>query len=264
MKTLSDWNYSLLGFSDFLSSDKPGKAAILRHDVDKLPNNSLKFALIQSELGVRGTYYFRIAKESWDEDVIRKIAELGHEIGYHYEDLSLVAERQKTKVKRQKWADKEHLQQYLATQAIQSFRDNLDRLREIVPVRTACMHGSPMSRWDNRILWKYYNYRDFGIIGEPYFDIDFNKVLYLTDTGRRWNGDTFSIRDQVKTSAFSAFKMRSTSDIIGSIEGGLLPDNIMLTFHPQRWADDNLHWVNELIWQNLKNIGKYLLKGMRN
>ncbi len=60
------------------------------------------------------------------------------------------------------------------------------------------MYGSPLSKYDNKLLWKYYNYKDFGIIGEPYFDVDFSKVLYLTDTGRRWNGDRVSIRDKVQ------------------------------------------------------------------
>ena len=60
------------------------------------------------------------------------------------------------------------------------------------------MHDSPLSKYDNRLLWKYYNYRDYGIIGEPYFDIDFNDVFYLTDTGRRWDGEKVSVRDKVK------------------------------------------------------------------
>ena len=55
------------------------------------------------------------------------------------------------------------------------------------PVKTICMHGSPLSKWDNRDLWKRYNYRDFGIIAEPYFDLDFDEVFYITDTGRSWN-----------------------------------------------------------------------------
>lgn len=53
-----------------------------------------------------------------------------------------------------------------------------------------------MSRWDSRLLWKYYDYHDFGIIGEPYFDVDFNEVFYLTDTGRRRDGDSVNIRDK--------------------------------------------------------------------
>jgi hypothetical protein len=60
------------------------------------------------------------------------------------------------------------------------------------------MHGSPLSRWDSRLLWSRYDYREFGIIGEPYFDVDFDEVLYLTDTGRRWDGERFSVRDKVR------------------------------------------------------------------
>jgi len=59
------------------------------------------------------------------------------------------------------------------------------------------MHGSPLSKYDNRDLWKNFDYHELGIIGEPYFDVDFNEVMYLTDTGRRWDGFRVSIRDKV-------------------------------------------------------------------
>ena len=58
------------------------------------------------------------------------------------------------------------------------------------------MHGSPVSRWDNSLLWKYYDYHDFGIVGKPYFDVNFDEVLYLTDTGRCWDGDSVNIGDK--------------------------------------------------------------------
>ena len=41
------------------------------------------------------------------------------------------------------------------------------------------------------------DYQDFGLIGEPYFDVDFNEVAYYTDTGRRWDGEDVSVRDKV-------------------------------------------------------------------
>ncbi len=59
------------------------------------------------------------------------------------------------------------------------------------------MHGSPTSSHDSRDLWKKHNYRELKLIGEPYFDVDYSKVLYLTDTGRRWDGNNVSIRDKV-------------------------------------------------------------------
>ena len=93
---------------------------------------------------------------------------------------------------------KEGLRDELFELAIDDFRLNLEKFRKICAVKTICMHGSPLSKWDNRDLWKRYDYRDFGIIAEPYFDVDFDEVFYLTDTGRRWDGDDVSVRDKVE------------------------------------------------------------------
>jgi hypothetical protein len=120
------------------------------------------------------------------------------------------------------------------------------------------MHGSPRSKYDNKALWQKYDFRELGIIGEPYLDIDFNEVAYLTDTGRRWNGFDVSIRDKVK-GRFN-FNFRSTQQIIDHIDQ--LPDKIMFTFHPQRWTDNPILWLREYIMQNVKNVVKgALVKG---
>ncbi len=44
------------------------------------------------------------------------------------------------------------------------------------------MHGSPRSKYDNKSIWSNNKYTDYEIIGEPYFDLNFNNVGYLTDT----------------------------------------------------------------------------------
>ena len=95
-----------------------------------------------------------------------------------------------------------------------------------------------------------------GIIGEPYFDIDFSKVLYITDTGRQWNNTTSSVRDKVKTDY--EFKFNSTDDIINAFKTQQLPSTIMLNIHPQRWTDNKMQWFKELIMQNVKNNIKKL------
>ncbi len=184
LNTLRDQGFSFCRFKDYVLNPE-GKTIIIRHDVDKLPYNSLQFAKIQTENGIKGTYYFRIIPGSFDEKIIKEIFSLGHEIGYHYEDMDRCA------VRGVRYEEEE-----LAKIAIKSFAMNLEKLRKIVPVKTICMHGSPLSRWDSRLLWKYYDYHDFGIVGEPYFDLNFDEVLYLTDTGRRWDGDSFNIRDK--------------------------------------------------------------------
>ena len=64
------------------------KTIILRHDVDLIPENALRMAELEHELGIGSTYYFRAVQESWNENIIRQIAEMGHEIGNHYENLT--------------------------------------------------------------------------------------------------------------------------------------------------------------------------------
>ncbi len=272
LETLLSKNYSFQAFSQYLK-EPAHRSVILRHDIDAKKMNSLQTARMEYEMGIVGTYYFRMVPESFDEDVIRKIHKLGHEIGYHYEDVSACAARRAPNQKK--------LQDQLMADAIESFRNNLGILRRIVPVETICMHGSPLSRRDNRLLWQYYDYRDFGISGEPYFDLDFDKILYLTDTGRRWDGGSVSVRDKAmrrqrdekaeelrdpgmeerknEEQRATVYRFRSTFDIINSAESNSLPDRIMLTIHPQRWTDKPFPWLRELIWQNVKNIGKAII-----
>lgn len=225
-------------FEEFLQTPQR-KSIILRHDVDLLPGNSLTFAKIQAEKKIKGTYYFRAVPESWDVNIIKEIAFLGHEIGYHYECLTTCNGN--------------------FEKAIKNFENNLDELRKISPVSTICMHGSPLSRYDSKDLWKTRNYRDYKIIGEPYFDVNFGKVFYLTDTGRRWDGEKVSIRDKVNTSFIQSF--HTSQQIIDSANNGQLPNQIMFTFHPQRWNDNLLIWSKELIIQNFKNqVKRFLVK----
>ena len=223
-------------FDNFLQSPKR-KSIVLRHDVDLLPNNSLAFAKIQSKNNIKGTYYFRAVPESWDENIIKEIASFGHEIGYHYECLTTCNGSYE--------------------KAIKDFEINLIELRKLSPVSTICMHGSPLSKYDSKDLWKFNNYRDYKIIGEPYFDVNFNDVFYLTDTGRRWDGEKVSVRDKVNTSFEKSF--HSTQQIIDSANNGQLPDKIMFTFHPQRWNDNMIIWTKEIVIQNFKNQVKRLL-----
>lgn len=224
-------------YSDYIQSPID-KIVLLRHDVDLLPENSLATAKLENSLGIQGTYYFRIIPETFKPDIITQIADLGHEIGYHYEDMDLVKAN--------------NLDRHIDL-AYESFQRNLENLRKIVPIETICMHGSPRAKYDNKMIWTKYNYRDLGLIGEPYFDIDFNEFLYLTDTGRRWNGDKVSVRDKVNSKY--KFDLKSTQDVINAIPQ--FPDKIMITIHPQRWDDRFLPWAKELVTQNLKNVVKW-------
>ena len=125
------------------------------------------------------------------------------------------------------------------------------------------MHGSPRSKWDSRKIWEKYDYKKLGIIAEPYFDVNFDEVFYLTDTGRRWDGWKVSIRDKVPQQeewVRQGLVFHSTNQIIQAANKGRLlskvegPDKVMMTFHPQRWTDKALPWVKELVCQGAKNV----------
>lgn len=217
----------------------------LRHDVDLNPQNSLKTAQLEVTLGWQSTYYFRSAPESWDEAIIRQIAALGHEIGYHYESLTTCN------------GD--------IDAAWEDFKYNLARLETVVgkSVTRICMHGSPKSKWDSRDIWKKYDYRSVGVEYEPYLDTDFSKTFYLTDTGRRWDGFKVSVRDRVPEYQDEwervGLVFHSTDDVIRAIHDGFLPHSVMITTHPQRWNDSFVPWLKELLLQNAKNLVKRLM-----
>lgn len=238
-------------FLDFITTDFTD-SLVLRHDVDLLPGNSLRFAELQRDYGIRGTYYFRSAPESFNIGIITQIAKFGHEIGYHYEDVSIAS----SKLVQDQYRDEDTYKEKLLERAIESFANNLATMRKYADIHTICMHGSPRSRWDSRLLWTKYDYHDFGIIGEPYFDIDFTQVAYYTDTGRRWDGDSVSVRDKVNHGGQHFPQFHSTFDIIRAAESGTLPSQVMFTFHPQRWHDSWWPWTKELVGQNVKNVAK--------
>jgi hypothetical protein len=234
LDTLTEREYTFQPFIEFL--EKPARRVVmLRHDIDDRSENALQFAQIQYKRGIKGSYYFRMVPQSFNENIIKDIASMGHEIGYHYETMDSANGN----------IDK----------AYRQFCANLEELRKITSIRTICMHGSPRSPYDNKTLWDKYSYTHLGLLGEPYFDINFEDVAYLTDTGRRWNGSSVSIRDKVYGKY--KFDFRTTRDIIKHID--MVPDRIMFTFHPQRWTNNTILWFQEMVMQSIKNQVKRII-----
>lgn len=238
--------YHFLTFEQYCQlpyAQRPERYIILRHDVDLKAENSLLTAQVENELGIKASYYFRVVPQSNQPDKIAAIAALYHEIGYHYEDMSIAN------------GD--------IGKAIAHFSTQVTYFRQFYPVQTICMHGAPTSKYDGRDLWKQYDYHDFNIIGEPYFDVDFSDVFYLTDTGRCWDGYKVSVRDKIPVYqdqwVEQGLIFHSTQDIITAIQDERLPHRIMITTHPQRWTDNLLLWGTELVMQSIKNIIKRII-----
>jgi hypothetical protein len=113
--------------------------------------------------------------------------------------------------------------------AYESFYINLERMRKLYPIKTICAHGSPLSRYDNKIIWDKYDHKKLGIIGELSFNIVWNKFAYFTDTGRRWNGNNVSVRNKVNSK--NNFNFKSTFDIMNNLNR--LTSHLMITINPE-------------------------------
>ena len=231
-------DYQFQTFEDAMTNPAEGKSVVMRHDVDELAWNALKMAQLENRLGIRATYFFRIVKQSNVPEVIRQIVALGHEVGYHYEDLSLTN------------GDEE--------EAMASFEKHLAYFRTFYPVRTVSMHGSSTSKYDNRLLWKCHKLADFGLVGEPYLSVDFDKVFYLTDTGYAWDGGKFATRDIVEN--HFGLRFHTTQQIVEKIGEGDFPDKTLILAHTL-WTVSVFQWnwlhFREFLRNNLKLWAKH-------
>ncbi len=232
--------YDFLTYKDYCQGRKSERFVILRHDVDLLPDCSFTIAKMEHEHNIHAVYYFRAVPESWNDTIIKQISSMGHEVGYHYESLTTCN------------GD--------IDSAYKDFVNNLQHLRALTPINTICMHGSPKSSFDSKDIWNTYSFKELGIIGEPYLTTDFSKMLYLTDTGRRWDGYKVSVRDKIEGYQeewnTKGWVFHNTDDIIRALQENQLPDQIMITTHPQRWFNFGFDWIKELVMQNIKNIVK--------
>ena len=235
--SIQNQSYSFLTVSKYLELKSenllPDKFVILRHDVDRWIRNSLVMAKKEYDTGITSTYYFRYPA-TFDPETIMVIHGLGHETGYHYEVLSKNHGNEET--------------------AIKSFIKELSAFRNITQVKTICMHGNPLSSFDNRDLWKKYNFTEYGIIGEAFLSI--RDLPYFTDTGRTWSGKR-AIYDSMP-GLHSLQDVDNTDDLIKWIIT-TSPKGLYLTVHPERWAPDSLGYLKSRSMDLVVNSMKGLL-----
>lgn len=231
-------DYQIIPFIDSLALTKSTqKHIVLRHDVDRFPLQTLQMARIEAKNNIKATYYFRITPSVFKTDIIQEVVSMGHEVGYHYEDLSLNnGDFQKS---------------------ITHFEGSLEKLREFYPVKTICMHGSPLSKWDNKIIWNHYNYKDYGIIADTSLDVDYNKVFYITDNGRAWNNFGVSVRDKVESNF--DIPIINSNHLIKMISLGHIPKQVMINAHPDTFFDFGVKWYMNYGFIETKNIAKWII-----
>lgn len=250
-----DAGYPFLTVREYLAEPStPERFVIVRHDVDRKPRNAVDMANFEAARGIETTYYVRTVDGTFEPALLREIASLGHEIGYHYEDLDR--------------ADGNPMA------GRRAFAHNLALIRSIAPVKTVCMHGNPLTPHDNRDLWSGVGAGErggtgagalarFGLLGEAYLSIDYDDVAYFSDTGRTWREGPLKVKDRVDAgtdrSVGANGPVETTDDLITLLETGTV-DRACLLVHPNRWAGSSPELVVEWVTDKAINAVKRSLR----
>lgn len=240
LSAISNAGYKVLTLKQYLMQKEQDDAfVLLRHDVDRCPENALKMSEAESSLDICSTYYFRLTKNTFKPEIIKTIENAGHEIGYHYE----VMDKAKGDLE----------------QAGHVFKSELARLRSLADISTVCMHGNPLSPWDNRAFWQSYSLTQFDLLGEAYLSINDLDLYYTTDTGRGWNRGKYNLKDVFPGSAVSYLPTCSSTPQLINIVNTKKYKKIYLQVHPNRWSWRRLQWNLQLLEDIAANFIKMLI-----
>jgi hypothetical protein len=268
LSAIANSQYRVITIEEYiLNSDLPDKYIIIRHDVDLDPYCQVKFAEFEYIYNMRSSYYFRFIDKIYKEDIIEKVSQFGHSVGYHYEVY--------TKAKGD------------PLKAIIIFRKELEHFKKNWACKTVCPHGGSFaveadgyslknmvklipkiltgkklfSAFTNFDIWDNHRFEEFGIIGDAYRSIDFTNFLYLSDTGRSWD-KRFKRLDKVNSEINPKFDIITSDDIIRVIKNHET-DKIYLLVHAEQWKDNFIDWLGWYAAQLIRRLGKKIIFGMK-
>jgi hypothetical protein len=236
LQALRNKDIPIYGVEEWLRI-KPEAGALIRHDVDRRPKNALQMARAEAAMGIFTTYYFRIVGSAYNPEIISAISSLGHEVGYHYEDLSLAR------------GD--------PLRAKNFFGNHLEMLREVAPIVTVAMHGSPLSPYNNIDIWQSISLAEYGLIGEAFLTVDYSGTYYFTDTGRGWNSTTTNLRDRPLLSLYANLDGAETNSLLDFIIRADIK-KVAFSIHPERWDSSVAGWFSQMgrdfIFNSIKRL----------
>lgn len=162
--------YQICPYQEEYQSDR---VCVLRHDVDNSLDKALEFAEYEKELGVRSTYFILVRSDFYNPfskknaGTIRRIQELGHDIGLHFDEKYLEGQEQK------------EISSVIAAEA-----ECMGRLLGIA-VNSVSMHRpSPEALQAD--------YRIPGLVNS-YSQRFFREFKYVSDSRRNWREDVCEI-----------------------------------------------------------------------
>lgn len=85
-------------FTDYHDYQTHPRCVILRHDIDNSLSQALRLAEIEAEEGVKSTWFVLLRTDFYNpasaasQKTLRRIRELGHEIGLHFDEIAYAGE----------------------------------------------------------------------------------------------------------------------------------------------------------------------------
>jgi hypothetical protein len=265
LETIAGNGYAVHGIEDILAARAAGTLpdgnyVAIRHDVDYFPDRAKAIAEIEAERRITTTYYIRRRFFDTNLDLVRTIAGLGHQVGYHYEEVDTHQKAPNLQVGR------DALGFFIGALL------DIDRLG--FHIRSICAHGNPRTDVDHRQV--VHLLRDPEVLDHLAFTYDRDEIrtkiierligdasiditgrdfdLYIPDTGRF--NPRFNLKDRIDDCAIAG--LRSLDDLDRLLKDGA-HRRIYMNMHPDRWSGDRVTWLFDWSLDTVKNILKAIL-----
>lgn len=165
--------FSFYGMHGYLKAKPKNKFIVMRHDVDLSLKRALVMANVEKSAGIKSAYFVRTGGifnpfEGNNLEIMRKISNLGHEIGFHYE---------------------------LSNANLAKFKKNfLDKKRKFEALLNKKIFGAALHRTKNQSDRSSANNLNFiepflpelDLEYDAYSDIFLKRMKYISDSSYRW------------------------------------------------------------------------------
>ncbi len=212
---LADAGYETLTVREYLRAGSlPERFVVLRHDVDRKPRRAEALARLEAEFDASASYYLH--PSAFREGRAERLVDLGHEVGYHYDDVATTRGDLDT--------------------ARALFANNLRVFRRACDVATVSPHAAALSQHDNTVLWQRGpSFEEFGLLGDADRSVDYVDLSFFSDAGRTFRerpadrARSLGERDQPTTA-------ETASDLAAQFRAGS-PARVCVLTHPCRWTN---------------------------
>ncbi len=205
-----------------LNQSKYSKWFVIKHDVETDVQKALDIAVIENRYGITATYYIQSYLLDKNIVLLKKIAELGHEVTYHYDVLD---------------SNNGDL-----TAARKEFEKTLSKFsHHNFEVKTVCPHGNPLIQrngWSsNKDFFRDEKSRsDFPEILDIVVHLP-EKVtdgfIYISDAGYGWKKIANINDNDIKNKGDEKLNLTNVLSLANS-------NNLIISAHPHRWRKSKL------------------------